>query len=99
MGSPQPQFDNAWDIYLRMRDALRAVTRHETLQQILSNVSSICEPQNCLDVIPGDLQPNEDDLLIVDESDDEGSISAVDLTEDNSEEGHASEAVVDSDFL
>ena len=88
MGSPQPQFDNAWDIYLRMRDALRAVTQCETLQQILSGVSSICEPQNGLDVIPEDLQPNEDELLIVDESDDEGSIHA-DITDDD--EGGAGE--------
>ena len=99
MGSPQPQFDNVWDIYLHMHEALQAVTQHETLQQILSSVSSICKPQNGLDVIPEDLQTNEDELLIVDESDDEGSIPVVILTDDD--EGSAGEEgdSIGSDFL
>lgn len=93
MGSPQPKFDNAWEIYLRMRDALRAVTEHETLQQILSNVSTTCEPQDCLDEIPEDLNlTDEEDLLVMNDSDDEGSI-IVELTDedrggDDDLEGH-----------
>lgn len=84
LGSPQPKFDNAWEIYLCMRDALRAVTERETLQQILSNVSTTCEPQDFLDEIPEDLNPtDEDELLVVDFSDDEGSILVVDLTDED----------------
>ena len=84
MGSPQPSFDNAWEIYLHMRAALRAVTVHETLQQILSNVSTTCEPLNCLDEIPEDFKPTADDedLLVMDDSDDEGRILNVNLTDE-----------------
>ena len=86
MGSPQLQYDNAWEIYLRMRDALRAVTQRETLQQILSSTD---EPQNFLSDIPEDLNPtDEDEPLVVDisESDDEGTI-LVDLTDDDEDRG------------
>jgi hypothetical protein len=89
MGSPQPQFDNAWEIYLRMCDALRVVTQPETLQQILSSTD---EPQNVLGDIPEDLRPmestDEDEPLVVDisDSDGEGSI-LVDLTEDDEDCG------------
>jgi hypothetical protein len=98
MGSPQPQFDNAWEIYLRMHDALRAVTQRETLQQILSSTD---ESQNFLDDIPEDLKPtdedeplvvdisDEDEPLVVDisDEDDEGSILVVDLTDDDEDRG------------
>ena len=87
MGSPQPQYDNAWEIYLRMRDALRAVTQRETLQQILSSTD---EPQNFLGDIPEDLNPTDgDEPLEVDisESDDEGSILVVNLTDDDEDRG------------
>ncbi|KAF8274172.1 hypothetical protein EI94DRAFT_1696117 [Lactarius quietus] len=85
MGSPQLEFDNAWEIYLQMRDALRAVTQRQTLQQILL---STCEPQNCLDEIPHDLRPtDEDDLLVVDDSDDKDTNPVVDLTDINEDHG------------
>jgi hypothetical protein len=100
MGSPQPKFDNTWEIYLSMHDALRAVTEHETLHLILSSFSTTCKSQNCLDDIPEDLKPTDedgdkDDLLVVDKSDhDEGSILVVDLTDDEDHgkddlEGHS----------
>ena len=66
------------------------------LQQVLSSVSATPEPQHCLDEIPADLKPtDEDDLLIVEDSDDEGSTLVIDLTEDedhdedNNSEGHS----------
>ncbi|KAN0139571.1 hypothetical protein V8E53_002600 [Lactarius tabidus] len=100
MGSPQPKFDNTWEIYLSMHDALRAVTEHDTLHLILSSFSATCKSQNCLDDIPEDLKPmdedgDKDDLLVVDKSDnDEGSILVVDLTDDEDHgkddlEGHS----------
>jgi hypothetical protein len=83
IGSPQPEFDNMWEIYLDIRDALRAIPQDETLQQVLSNVSTTYEPQNCLDEMPADLQPtDEEGLLVVDETDDEGSSPVVDETDD-----------------
>ncbi|KAF8259282.1 hypothetical protein EI94DRAFT_1773974 [Lactarius quietus] len=95
MGSPQLKFDNAWEIYLHMRDVLRAVTEPESLQQILSNLSTSCEPQNSPNEIPATLTPTieEDDLLVMDDEDDEDLIPIVDLTasdedsEDNDEGG------------
>lgn len=97
MGSPQPQFHNVWEIYLRIRDALRAVPQDGALQQVLSSISTTREPQDCLDEIPVDLQ-EEDELLVVDESDDEGSGPVVDLTEDEDhgeDDGHS----IGLDFL
>lgn len=101
MGSPQPQFHNAWEIYLDIRDALQGIAQDVTLQQVLSSVSVTSEPQHCLDEIPADLKPtDEDELLIVEESDDEGSTPVIDLTEDedhgeDDSEGHS----VDLDFF
>ncbi|KAI9459395.1 hypothetical protein BJY52DRAFT_1223027 [Lactarius psammicola] len=96
MGSPQPQFHNAWEIYLHIRDALRGIAQDGMLQQVLSSVSATPEPQHCLDEIPADLKPTDkDDLLIVEDSDDEGSTLVIDLTEDkdydedNNSEGHS----------
>ncbi|KAF8259295.1 hypothetical protein EI94DRAFT_1707224 [Lactarius quietus] len=97
MGSPQPKFDNTWEIYLHMRDVLRAVTAEpESLQQILSSLSTSCEPQNSPNKIPATLMPTieEDDLLVMDDEDDEDVIPIVDLTDldedgkDNDEGGH-----------
>ena len=82
MGSPQPKFDNAWAIYLHMHDALRTVTEHGTLQQILSNVSATCD-QNYLDELPEDLKPTDKEELLVQGSDDESSISTVNLIDED----------------
>jgi hypothetical protein len=83
MGSPQPKFDNVWEIYLCMHDALCAVTKCETLQLILSSVSTTCKPQNCLDEIYEDLKPmDEDNIFVVDKTNYEDSISVVNLTDD-----------------
>lgn len=88
-----------WEIYLDIRDALQAIPQDETLQQVLSNVSTTCEPQNCLDEMLADLQPtDEEGLLVVDETDDEGSGPVVDLTEgedSGEDDGHG----IGLDFL
>ncbi|KAH8999865.1 hypothetical protein EDB86DRAFT_3075541 [Lactarius hatsudake] len=90
MGSPQPQFNNAWEIYLHIRDALRGIAQDRMLQQVLSSVAT-SKPQNGPDKLPADLQPtSEDELLFVDltdhEDSNEDSTPVVDLTED---EGHS----------
>ncbi|KAI9454642.1 hypothetical protein BJY52DRAFT_1205187 [Lactarius psammicola] len=83
MGSPQPQFHNAWEIYLHICDALRGIAQAGTLQEVLSSISATSEPQDCLDEIPTDLKPtDEDELLIVEDSDDESSTLVIDVTED-----------------
>ncbi|KAH9009325.1 hypothetical protein EDB85DRAFT_2162871 [Lactarius pseudohatsudake] len=46
-------------------------------------VPATSEPQHCLDEIPMDLEPiDEDELLIVENSDDEGDTLVIDATED-----------------
>ncbi|KAH8979166.1 hypothetical protein EDB92DRAFT_1937397 [Lactarius akahatsu] len=87
MGSPQLQFDNAWEIYLNIRDALQGIAQDGVLQQVLSSVITVdatSEPQtwNCLDELPVDLQPSEDELLTVEDTDDESGIPVIDLMED-----------------
>ncbi|KAH9035212.1 hypothetical protein EDB85DRAFT_1889437 [Lactarius pseudohatsudake] len=83
LGCPQPQFDNAWGIYLQIRDALRGVAQDGALVRVLSSVPTTSEPQHCLDEIPMDLEPiDEDELLIVENSDDEGDMLVIDATED-----------------
>jgi hypothetical protein len=87
MGSPKPQFHNAWEIYLHIRDELRSMGSDGAFRQSLSAAS---QPEYCLEELPADIRPDEDELLMVDNSDDEGSIPVVDLTdieEDNEEEG------------
>ncbi|KAH8980140.1 hypothetical protein EDB92DRAFT_1820653 [Lactarius akahatsu] len=79
MGSPQPQFDNVWEIYLNICDALRGIARDGVLQHVLS---SVITTRNCLDKLPADLQPSEDELLTVEDTDDESGIPVIDLTED-----------------
>ncbi|KAI9429058.1 hypothetical protein H4582DRAFT_1827992 [Lactarius indigo] len=89
MGSPEPQFDNAWEIYLHIRDALRSMGWDGAFCQGLSAVS---QPEDCWEELPADLRADEDELLVVDKSDDERSTLIVDLTDvedvDDSEEGH-----------
>lgn len=82
MGSPEPRFDNAWEIYLHIRDALRSMAWDGAFQQSLSAVS---QPEHCLEALPVDLRPDIDELLVVDNSDDEGSTLIVDLTDDEDE--------------
>ena len=94
MGSPEPQFSNAWEIYLHIPDALRSTTWDGAFQQSLSAAS---QPEDCLEELPGDLEPDEDGLLLVDGSEDEEMIPIVDLTdnedlEENVEEGHGADA-------
>ncbi|KAH9046216.1 hypothetical protein EDB84DRAFT_1586945 [Lactarius hengduanensis] len=79
MGSPEPQFDNAWEIYLLIRDALRSMAWDEAFHQSLSTVSQL---EDCLEELPANLRADEDELLVVDHSDDEGTIPTVDLTDD-----------------
>ena len=74
MGSLEPQFSNAWDIYLRIRDALRSMVWDGEFRECLSVAS---QPKPYPEELPGDLRQNEDlsdhegDTLIVDRTDDE----------------------------
>ena len=68
MGSPEPQFQNAWEIYLHIRDALRSTSWDGAFQQSLSAAS---QPEDCLAELPADLRRDEDDILVVDNSDDD----------------------------
>ncbi|KAH8984640.1 hypothetical protein EDB86DRAFT_2833457 [Lactarius hatsudake] len=107
MGSPQLEFDNAWEIYLNICDALRGIAQDRVLQQVLSSVitaDATSGPQtwNCLDKLPADLQPtSKDELLTVEVTDDESDTPVLNLTEDedhskdNDLEGHT----VDLDFF
>ncbi|KAH9011327.1 hypothetical protein EDB84DRAFT_1279188 [Lactarius hengduanensis] len=79
MGSPEPQFDNAWEIYLLIRDALRSMAWDEAFHRSLSTVSQL---EDRLEELPANLRADEDELLVVDHSDDEGTIPTVDLTDD-----------------
>jgi hypothetical protein len=80
MGSPEPQFSNVWDIYLRIHDSLCSMAWDGAFEQSLSAAS---QPDNCLDEMPGDLELDEDELLLVNNvSDDERNIPIVDLTDD-----------------
>ncbi|KAH9014255.1 hypothetical protein EDB84DRAFT_1590323 [Lactarius hengduanensis] len=101
LGCPQPQFDNAWGIYLQIRDALRGVAQDGALVRVLSSVPATSEPQHCLDEIPMDLEPiDEDELLIVENSDDEGDTLVIDATEDEGDSEAFSEgAGIGLDFL
>ncbi|KAH9019451.1 hypothetical protein EDB85DRAFT_2153732 [Lactarius pseudohatsudake] len=107
MGSPQPQFNNAWEIYLNIRDALRGIARDRVLEQVLSSVmtaDATSEPQNrnCLDELPADLQPaSEDELLTVEETDNESGTPVIDLTgdEDHGEDNDEGHSTVGSDFF
>lgn len=73
MGSPEPEFRNVWEIYLHIRDALRSMAWDDAFRQSLSAASQ-SEPY--LEELPMDLRPDEDDLLVVDVSDNED----IDLT-------------------
>ncbi|KAI9447090.1 hypothetical protein BJY52DRAFT_1206604 [Lactarius psammicola] len=86
MGSPEPQFHNAWEIYLHIRDALRSMAWDGAFQQSLSTVS---QPEYHLEELPADLRPDDDELLVVDNSGDEGSVLIADLTDNEDDsEGH-----------
>jgi hypothetical protein len=88
MGSPEPQFSNAWDIYLHLRDALRSMAWDGAFRQCLSAAS---QPEHFLEELPPDLRQDEDEdePLVVDISDHEGDTLTVDLT-DTEEEGNTS---------
>jgi hypothetical protein len=81
MGSPEPKFENAWEIYLHICDALRSMAWDGVFQQSLSAAS---QPENYSEELPRDLALDEDESLLVDVSEDEESIPIVDLT-DNEE--------------
>jgi hypothetical protein len=86
IGSPQPEFDNMWEIYLDIRDALRAIPQDETLQQVLSTED--LKPMDEDEPLVVDIS-DEDEPLVVDisDEDDEGSILVVDLTDDDEDRG------------
>jgi hypothetical protein len=87
MGCPEPRFENVWEIYLHIRDALRSMAWDAAFEQSLSAASQ----RECYsEELPRDLRPDEDDVLLVDVSEDEGSIPIVDLT-DNEEANEDSE--------
>jgi hypothetical protein len=87
MGSPEPQFSNAWDIYLHIRDALRSVAGDGAFTQGLSAAS---QPEHYQEELPLDLRQDEDESLEVDLSDHEGDTLTVDLmdTEEVEEDGN-----------
>jgi hypothetical protein len=78
MGSPEPKFENMWEIYLHIRNVLRSMGWDGAFQQSLSAAS---QPEHYSEELPRDLEPDEDELLLVDNSEDEGSIPIVDLTD------------------
>ena len=79
MGSPEPQFSNAWEIYLHIRDQLRSTTWDSAFEQCLSTASQSGET-------PIDLGQDEDEVLVVDRSDDDGDIPIVDFTDSDAED-------------
>jgi hypothetical protein len=88
MRSPEPQFSNAWDIYLHIRDALRNVAWDGAFTQCLSDAT---QPEHYSEESPTDLKQDEDELLVVDLSDHEEETLMVDLTdaEEVEEEGNS----------
>ncbi|KAH9016316.1 hypothetical protein EDB85DRAFT_2155995 [Lactarius pseudohatsudake] len=59
------------------------VAQDGALVRVLSSVPATSEPQHCLDEIPMDLKPiDKDELLIVENSNDEGGTLVIDATED-----------------
>jgi len=75
MGSPEPQFCNAWEIYLHIRDALRSTACDGAFRQSLSIAS---QPEDRLEEWPGNLEPDG----VGDGSEDEEAIPIVDLTDE-----------------
>lgn len=72
MGSPEPEFHNAWEIYVHIRDALQSNVWDGAFRQGLSAAS---QPEyDRLEELPADLRPDEDELLEVNISDDEGTL-------------------------
>lgn len=70
MGSPEPEFRNVWEIYLHIRDALRSMAWDGAFRQSLSAAS---QSEQYSEELPVDLRPDasEDELLVVDISDNE----------------------------
>ncbi|KAF8262051.1 hypothetical protein EI94DRAFT_1773282 [Lactarius quietus] len=66
MRSPEPEFRNVWEIYLHIRDALRSMAWDEAFRHSLSAAS---QPEQYPEELPVDLRPDEDELLVVDVSD------------------------------
>ena len=81
MGSPEPQFSNAWDIYLQICDVLQSMVWDGAFAECLSATSQL-EPY--LDELPVDLRQNEDD-------EDKGDTLIIDVTdnEEVEEEGNS----------
>ena len=79
MGSPEPQFSNAWEIYLHIRDQLRSTAWDSAFEQCLSAASQSEET-------PIDLGQDEEEVLVVDRSDDDGDIPIVDFTDSDAED-------------
>ena len=90
MGSPEPQFSNAWDIYLRIRDALRSMVWDGAFRQCLSAAS---QPEPYSEELPADLRQDEIGPL-GDPSDHEGDILTIDLTDDEEDKGEGSSNAV-----
>ncbi|KAF8256598.1 hypothetical protein EI94DRAFT_1710840 [Lactarius quietus] len=82
MGSPEPQFSNAWDIYLCIHDSLCSMALDEAFEQSLSVASQL---EHYPEEMPQDVELDEDEeLLVNDDSEDESNIPIVDLM-DNEE--------------
>lgn len=93
MGSPEPRFENAWEIYLHIRDALRSMAWDDDFQQSLSAASQREDyseelPSDLLDDgdIPlVDVSDSEDEIPLVDVSDSEDEIPLVDVSDEDEE--------------
>ena len=80
MGSPEPQFSNAWDVYLHIRDALQTMAWDGAFRECLSAASQSAEHYSEVDYGQGE------DERLADLSDDEGDVPIVDRTDTDESE-------------